>query len=55
MIASGDDQKLPIEQRSFIYIPYMHSEDAKVHEQAVILFLQKGLEFSLKFELMHKK
>lgn len=51
----GDDQKLSLEQRSFLYMPYMHSEDRKVHEQAVILFSQKGLEFNLKFELLHKK
>lgn len=54
-VASGDDKKLPIEQRSFVYMPYMHSEDAKVHEQAVVLFSQKGLEYSLKYEFMHKK
>lgn len=54
-VASGDDQKLPPEQRAFLYMPYMHSEDAKAHEKAVVLFSQKGLEFNLKFEFMHKK
>src|ERR1043165_1644437 len=49
-VAKGDDQKLSVEQRSFIYMPYMHSEDAKVHERAVVLFSQKGLENNLKFE-----
>lgn len=53
-VASGDDQKLPLQQRSFIYMPYMHSEDPKVHEQAVVLFSQTGLENGLKFEIMHK-
>lgn len=54
-VKSGDDQKIPIEQRSFLYMPYMHSEDPKIHEQAVALFSQKGLEYGLKYELMHKK
>lgn len=31
----GDDQKIPIEKRAFIYLPFMHSEDKKVHEKAV--------------------
>lgn len=54
-VASGDDQKLPVAQRAFVYMPYMHSEDRNVHEQAVTLFSQTGLEFNLKFEYAHKK
>src|SRR5690606_17305662 len=26
-VAAGDDQKLPVAQRAFVYLPYMHSED----------------------------
>ena len=55
MVKSGDDQKIPLEQRAFVYMPYMHSEDPKVHDEAVKLFSQKGLEIGLKFELLHKK
>lgn len=54
-VAEKADQQLPIEQRAFLYMPYMHSEDPKVHEIAVTLFSQKGLEFNLKYELAHKK
>lgn len=54
-VATGDDMKLPSEQRAFLYMPYMHSEDRHVHEQAVKLFSQKGLEYNLKYEMMHKK
>lgn len=54
-VQSGDDKKLPLEQRSFIYMPYMHSEDAQIHRLAVELFSQKGLEETLKYEFMHKK
>lgn len=53
-VAAGEDQKLPLEQRWFIYMPYMHSEDSHVHAQAVKLFSQTGLEEGLKYEIMHK-
>jgi uncharacterized protein (DUF924 family) len=53
-VKSGDDQKLPIEQRAFIYMPFMHSENREHHEQAIKLFAQKGLEKNLQFEMMHK-
>jgi uncharacterized protein (DUF924 family) len=54
-VKSGDDQQLSPEQRAFLYMPYMHSEDPQIHEIAVTLFSQKGLEFNLQYELMHKK
>ncbi len=41
--------------RSFAYMPYMHSESALVHAQAVELFSQPGLEYTLRFELRHKE
>jgi len=53
-VAVGDDMKLPIQQRAFMYMPYMHSEEKSVHEEAVKLFGQPGLENNLKFELLHK-
>ena len=54
-VASGDDQKLPIKQRNFIYMPYMHSEEREDHELAIKLFAQTGLEQALKFEVLHKR
>lgn len=53
-VKNGDDLKFPLNQRVYFYMPYMHSENRKVHEQAVKLFSQKGLEYSLKYEFMHK-
>ena len=53
-VARGDDQRLPPEYRSFMYMPYMHSESALIHKEAVRLFSQKGLEYNLDFELRHK-
>ena len=54
MVASGHDRNLPLAQRSFAYMPYMHSESALVHSQAVDLFSQPGMEDTLRFELRHK-
>ena len=55
LVASGHDRSLPLAQRSFAYMPYMHSESALVHAQAVTLFSQPGLEDTLRFELRHKE
>ena len=54
LVATALDKKLPIDQRAFAYMPYMHSESPKVHEQAVVLFSQPGLEDNLSYELRHK-
>ncbi len=55
LVASGQDHSLPLAQRSFAYMPYMHSESALVHTQAVALFSQPGMEDTLRFELRHKE
>jgi uncharacterized protein (DUF924 family) len=55
LVASGQDRSLPLAQRSFAYMPYMHSESALVNAQAVELFSQPGLEDTLRFELRHKE
>ena len=54
LVASGQDRSLPQAQRVFAYMPYMHSESALVHGQAVALFAQPGMEDNLRFELLHK-
>ena len=55
LVASGKDRSLPLAQRSFAYMPYMHSESSLVHAQAVALFSQPGMEGNLNFELRHKE
>ena len=55
LVASGQDRSLPLAQRSFAYMPYMHSESALVHAQAALLFAQPGMEDTLRFELRHKE
>ena len=57
LAASGQDRSLPLAQRSFAYMPYMpymHSESALIHEQAVALFSHPGQEDNLRFEHAHK-
>ncbi len=54
-VAGGHDQVLehPME-KCFLYMPYMHSESALIHEQALVLFDQPGLEDNLGYERKHK-
>ncbi len=47
------DQELDPEKRHFLYMPYMHSESVRIHEEALRLFSQKGLNPD--FEIKHKK
>ncbi|MGH8492954.1 MAG: DUF924 family protein [Moraxellaceae bacterium] len=53
-IATGEAQELPTKQRVFLYLPLMHSESALIHEQALKLFAEPGMEFNLDFERRHK-
>ena len=54
-IALGDDLKVSENRRSFIYLPYMHSESLVIHQQAVKLYTQLGNASTLEFEQKHKK
>lgn len=54
LVAISQDCGLPVAQRVFAYMPYMHSESALVHTQAVALFTQLGNQDNLNFELRHK-
>lgn len=49
------DQKLNSSERAFLYMPFMHSESKIIHEEALRLFTEAGLEDNLKFEIAHKK
>jgi uncharacterized protein (DUF924 family) len=54
LVANGLDRSLPLAQRKFAYMPYMHSESSAIHAQAVLLFSQPGLESNLDFALRHQ-
>ncbi len=53
-IAVGDDIKLNATERTFLYMPFMHSESIKIHNIAVELFTRNGIQNNLDFELKHK-
>ncbi|MFG6447847.1 DUF924 family protein [Roseateles sp. BYS180W] len=53
-VRQGADQALPIAQRAFLYMPYMHSESAAIHALAVELFAQHAPEGNHQAELAHK-
>lgn len=53
-IGAGADQRLDVQERAFLYMPFMHSESQAIHQQAVVLFDQPGLEYNLEFEYKHK-
>ncbi|MBA4256082.1 MAG: DUF924 domain-containing protein [Polaromonas sp.] len=54
LVASGHAQALPPTQRAFAYMPYMHSESLAIHDQALALFGEPGLESNLGFEQRHR-
>lgn len=53
-VAAGADQALSAVQRSFLYMPYMHSESLLIHDLAVELFRANGIQNNLDFEIKHR-
>jgi uncharacterized protein (DUF924 family) len=54
VVSSRADKLLGPQERSFLYMPFMHSESMKIHEVATDLFSRNGVQSSLDFELKHK-
>lgn len=54
-LAVEADKALSIEERSFLYMPFMHSESPAIHKIAVTLFSAEGMEQNLDFELQHQR
>ncbi|MEE9321025.1 MAG: DUF924 family protein [Granulosicoccus sp.] len=50
-VRCGDDSKLEDVKQAFVYMPYMHSESPRIHEQAIKLFEDLP---NLEFEIKHK-
>ncbi|QPF38043.1 DUF924 domain-containing protein [Acinetobacter sp. TTH0-4] len=48
------DQQLSPEQRTFLYMPFMHSESKLIHEFALKLFQRLGNPLNLDYEKKHK-
>jgi uncharacterized protein (DUF924 family) len=53
-VRAGADRAFAPAQRAFVYMPYMHSESARVHVQAERLFREMTSPQSLEAELQHK-
>src|SRR6476620_9640536 len=53
-IAEGVDAKLKPDQRSFLYMPFQHSEDEGDQASAVALFAMLGKPLELDFALRHQ-
>ena len=53
-ITAKANQSLNADQKAFLYLPFMHSESPAIHELAMELFKEPGLESNLKFEIQHK-
>jgi uncharacterized protein (DUF924 family) len=53
-VAAKADAMLPVEQRAFLYMPYMHSESRPIHRVAERLFRENASKDSHDFELRHK-
>ena len=48
LVANGQDNSLPLAQRSFAYMPYMHSESALVHaSRCAICAARHGRQLAL--------
>jgi len=54
-ISIGADKSLSSTERSFLYMPFMHSESLLIHQQALVLYTNNGIQSNLDFELQHKK
>ncbi|HEY8385800.1 MAG TPA: DUF924 family protein [Porticoccaceae bacterium] len=54
VVAQGLDQTLSPMERTFIYMPYMHSESLVIHDVALELFRANGIAESLHFEVLHR-
>ncbi len=53
-VSRQEDQNIAENRRSFMYLPYMHSESMVIHQQAVKLYTTLGNASNLEFELKHR-
>lgn len=54
-LAVGADKALSLVERSFLYLPFMHSESAEIHQIAVGLYRELGIVENFDFEIKHKE
>ena len=49
------DMELSPTERSFLYLPFMHSESLKIHAAAMDLYQRNGIQSNLDFEIRHRQ
>jgi uncharacterized protein (DUF924 family) len=54
-IAARADAALSPVERSFLYLPFMHSESLAIHAVALALYRSNGIQGNLDFEIKHKQ
>lgn len=52
-VESGKDKSLPPQQRHFLYLPFMHSEQLQAQEQSLRLFDELGIADGVKYARHH--
>jgi uncharacterized protein (DUF924 family) len=55
ILQKADEDLTSAPEKLFLYMPYMHSESEIIHDIALTLFDQPGLENNLDFEKRHKQ
>ena len=53
-ISLGKHLELNETEKTFLYMPYMHSESLKIHDIAVQLFKDNGVQSNFDFEMKHR-
>ncbi len=53
-ISVAADTQLTALERSFLYMPFMHSKSLEIHAVAADLYLHNGIENNYEFEIKHK-
>jgi uncharacterized protein (DUF924 family) len=55
VISRGDENKLSDEQKAFLYLPFVHSENLDDQNRSVALYEQAGLIENLKYAKHHRE
>ena len=53
-VSLGVDELLTPVERSFLYMPYMHSESLVIHSESIRLFTKNGVQANIDYAHQHK-
>jgi uncharacterized protein (DUF924 family) len=54
-ITAGHHKELNDVERNFLYMPFMHSESLPIHNVALKLYKDNGVQATVDFEIAHRK